>query len=226
MSDDSDDDVTKEMVYIVANHICEVNIDVEGNHALVLKSVSGVLRTPVLKKGDYFKYKQFDQIKPYEQKRDIYTQLQPASIASLFSQYIDYDKSRNKFKYKHDIIECSTRFKYVLGISNLPVKAGDYSDSIPFGNGPSYLVLSCDNMPSCGNIYPNMFSLNQLFTLSDGPGWCDYDMRHIQFSIRGLYNELVEIDSDLLWTFELYPYSDDKNGKNKSTRFRNEFKSV
>ena len=49
-------------------------------------------------------------------------------------------------------------------------------------------------------------------------------MRHVQFSIRGLYNELVEIDSDLLWTFELTPYKDDGDKKNRTVRFTNEFK--
>lgn len=222
--EDGDKDVKSEMVYIISNHICEVNIDVEGDHILMLKSVSGILRTPVLKAGDYFNYIKFDEVKHEERKTDLYTQMDPAGISSIYSSFIDYDAARNKFKYKRDIIECSTRFKYVLGISKLPVKAGDYSDSIPFGNGPSYFILSCDKLTSSGTMYPNMFSINQLFTLCDGPGWGGDDMRHVQFSIRGLYNELVEIDSDLLWTFELTPYKDDGDKKNRTVRFTNEFK--
>ena len=208
-------------VYIVANHICKVNIDINDDYDIVVKSISGTFRTPVFKKGDYIKYiGDNGTIQTFTIGIDSYTQLINSSIESMFSLFLAYNESMNQWTYKVTITDCSTRLQYILGISKFPAKEGEVTQSVPFGNGPSYLCVTCDKLTGSGVIMPNVYMIDNVFQIQ-GPGFSGNDFHNLTFTIRGLYNEVVEMDSDLLWHFEL---SKSEKSQNRHFRFTNQYR--
>ena len=207
--------------FIVSNNICEVSIETEEEMDISIRSIQGNLVTPVLKKNvDYVTIIDTNGKKRnYPPPMDYYTQLTEDSILSIFEDLLEKDKSTNLVKYKCDILYATPRFKYVLGISKCPVKKGDYTQTVLFGNGPSFMCVTCDQLTGSGCIMPNVYALNGLFQLQ-GPGFTGNDLRNIVFRIKGLYGEDIEINDDLLWSFELSKHSDDKNDQ---LRFSNQY---
>ena len=206
--------------YIVADNVCEVNIDVNQETDIKVASITGVFRINVLKKGDYFKYIQDGKEQTYTMSEDINTSLLTDSIIVLFGTYLSYEPTTNQYKYKVDITECSTRFKYVFGITKLPVKANQVTQTMPFGNGPTFLTVVCDKLKGSGVITPNVYAVDSIFNL-EGPGFSGNDLRNLTFRIVGLYGEDVEIADDLLWTFQI---GDTPENYNKFNRFWNKYR--
>lgn len=214
-----------ETIYVVANNICRFSVDIPDKRGVVMKSVSGFLRTPILKTTDYLIYKNIDKDEiTYNPSYDIYVQMDQSSIASMFSTFIELDESTNQYKYKYDIIDCSTRMKYVLGISKLPAEKGQIQQTYFYGNGPNFFVVTCDNMPGSGTIQPNVYVLNSPFVIEDGPGYDGNNFTNLCFRIQGLYGEDVEIEDDLLWQFEIVKIDDKDTDKNPFFRLSNQYK--
>lgn len=206
--------------YIISNNICHVNIDVTEDVDIVIKSISGILRTPVLKKGDYYVYENdAGELKKEECRDNIYTQLMSFIIQSMFQDILEYDSTTNLYTYKHTIVECSTRFKYILGISKLPVKKGERTQTQPFGNGPSFMAVTCDRLKGSGVLSPNVYAVDSVFQLQ-GPGFSGNDLRDLTFRIVGLYGEDIEIEDDLLWEFGITKKSENQN---KHLWFENQY---
>ena len=206
--------------FIISNNTCEISIETEEEMDIMIKSIQGNLVTPVLKTSDYCIIidENGKEVK-YPARININTQLTNESILALFQDLLEKEVSTNLIKYKRDIIDCTPRFKYVLGISKCPVKKGEYTQTVIFGNGPSFMCVTCDQLTGSGCIMPNVYALNGLFQLQ-GPGFTGNDLRNITFRIKGLYGEDVEINDDLLWQLELCKHSDDKNDQ---LRFTNQY---
>ena len=199
-----------ENVFVVANNVCKFSIDVPDDHMIMVKSISGILRTPVvLKDEDYVDYINIDDKVVREQPaQDVYSQMTEESILSMFSNLVAYDDKKNQYYYPHAIQDCSTRMKYVLGIAKLPIDKGEQVHSCLYGNGPSFFMVTCDNLYGSGTIMPNVYMLNSPFQLP-GPGFSGNNLTDLCFRIRGLYGEEVKIEDDLLWEFELIQSSQD-----------------
>lgn len=206
--------------YVVANNICEINIDVSEEYDIVITSIQGIYRTPILKTEDYVIYESNTGTQKYTATRDIYESLTTDTILAMFSTLLEQDKNTNLIKYKYDITYCTNRFKYLLGISKFPVRKGEYTQSMPFGNGPPFLNVDCDKLAGCGVINANMFTVNSVFSLQ-GPGYTGSDLTNLVFKIKGLYNEDVIIEDELLWSFTLCKHS---TNQNSTFRFSNQYR--
>ena len=153
-------------ISIIAKDTCELNVDVQGEYGVFLSQIQGMYNTTLLDSDDFFEW-EGGRYPAQGSTCDFYSQ---ASIdASTFYDYlvnkdpsikdvIDFKDSDYKYKYKFKktITNCSNRFKYLLGIRNLPIKvpAGaqekDYvdTDRMPTFTGSPYIFIICEGLKS------------------------------------------------------------------------------
>ena len=205
-----------EDIYIVAGGTCEVNLDVEGEYILTCASITGRLAiTCVDKDNDYITYISDETTGT---TRTVKPRLSAQSTVSsglipIISNFTCEKKDDGLFYYKYQITDCSERLGYVLGLKNLPTKAGDQFQASPSLNGPTFFQVTCDKLTGSGTVTANTYIINSMFQLS-GPSYVG-DISNVSFSIRGVYNELIEFNEDLLWHFQLTKLPPRKQGEDK-----------
>ena len=209
-----------EDIYIVAGNTCEVNLDVEGEYILHCVSITGRLAiTTVDASKDYIKY-MFTDTSEAEVKAAITCRstVSSALIGVITNRVCSKNTTDNLFYYNYDITDCSNNMKYLLGIKNLPAEKGTTFQAQPSLNGPTFFQVVCDKLAGCGVLTCNSFIVNSMFELS-GPSYVG-DMTNVVFAIRGIYDEDIEFDDDLLWHFQLEKLPSQKPGKNDTRESR------
>ena len=205
-----------EDIYIVAGGTCEVNLDVEGEYMLSCVSITGRLAITIMDTTDYVKYKTSSTSSTVTSKNMVLTvnSTITSTLIPLLTRSVCEKKDDGLLYYKFDITDCSDRLKYILGIKSLPTTADDVFQTSPSLNGPTFFQVVCDKLSGCGTVTANSYSVNNMFQLS-GPSYIG-DMSKVIFSIRGVYDEDIEFNEDLLWHFQLTKLPPSKPGEKSS----------
>ena len=209
-----------EDIYIVSGSTCQVNVDVEGDYILSCVAISGRLAiTTVDAETDYIKYLYTSssgdvierEIRPAITVRTTVS----AAMIEMITRRICYKSSVDGlYYYKYAITDCSYPLRYLLGIRDLPTKAGEQFQAYPSFNGPTFFQVVCEKLAGCGLVVPNNFIVGSTFQFQ-GPSYIG-DITNVSFSIKGIYDEIIDIDDDLLWQFQLRPLKKDKDKKRKA----------
>ena len=202
-----------EDIYIVAGGTCEVNLDVEGEYILTCVSITGRLAITIMDTTDYVKYKTSSTSSTVNEKNMNVTinSTITSTLIPLLTRSVCEKKDDGLLYYKYEITDCSDRLKYILGIRSLPTTADEVFQTSPSFNGPTFFQVVCDKLSGCGTVTANSYSVNNMFQLS-GPSYIG-DMSKVTFSIRGIYDEVIEFNEDLLWQFQLTKLSPTKPGE-------------
>lgn len=209
-------------INIISNNKCCVKLDVLGNYQLSLNSVNGMFNIVLLNSDDYIAFSDRPKIDGFDEYTTIdYTMLSEI-INNEEPDMLTYNTANNKFYFKHEIVDCSTRLKYLLGIKSFPATC---SQTMPSFIGSPYLFVKTNDLSSLMryswqtapinkgsyayiqnivSINLNTFTIAYPFSLVGSVFNVDESLLHeVNFTITGLYDEEILFTNDIIYNFTL-----------------------
>ena len=208
-------------INIISNNRCCLKMDLIGNYQLSLNGVSGMFNIVLLNSDDYIKVGDV-LIDGFEELITIDASILESLVNEKRSNLISFNMYNNKFTFNEAITDCSTRFKYLLGIKSFPSLKSDVVASF---NGSPYLFINTTQLsslmryswqtrPESGSDYAtiknivsvnlNTFNFNFPFSLIGSSFIADdSQLKEVNFVITGLYDEEILFTNDIIYNFTL-----------------------
>ena len=209
-------------INIISNNRCCLKMDLIGNYQLSLNGVSGMFNIVLLNSDDYIKVGDDVLINGFDEYNLIDASILETIVNEKRNSLLSFNTYSNKFTFNESITDCSTRFKYLLGIKSFPSSCSDVVASF---NGSPYLFISTtqlstpmryswqtkpdidDNYAAIKNIVSvnlNTFNFNFPFSLVGSSFIADdSQLKEVNFIITGLYDEEILFSNDIIYNFTL-----------------------
>lgn len=217
-------------INIISNSHCELMVDVVGYYQLTLISVAGLFNTSILNEDDYL---EFDNEKiEFEEFVNITPQIFADYVNAKYHEIgntddlLEYNDSTTKFIFNKQIIACSDRVKYMLGIRSFPANKSEQATAF---NNSQYIFIKSNNLsspmryswqtrPKDKNILQtkyatvqnivsvnlNTFTVGFPFSLAGNTYTVDESLlKYISFDITDIYGNEIIFQNDIVWTFTL-----------------------
>ena len=217
-------------IYIISDGTCTLNLDKTGTYRITLTNVKGIYNTPVIAKGDYYEYLDYELTPSGKQqlvkKRgviedDIASISGQETIASINPTLGKFEDVDPRFHFTKRVVDMSPRLKYLFGIRDIPTTEKiEYATFTPSLNGTPYLLVNCRNIQGLCAANANQFTFGSSFVLEGGEWIADAnEVNNIIFDITGYYGETMSFTSEILWCFHIEQISASSPTRSKNSVF-------